>query len=283
MEELKLDDLPQYSPWPARLLGLAGWTVATRTLEKVEREYDRDKYAQCLEFYQSSGEHVSPEAIKRFEYGSGLSQGLCVSVGNRLYECSLEEARHRYYEMIYNGILEAAREANCIVELGAGYGFNLWMLRQQGITQLAMGGEFSKNAVVLASQLFQSDPNITVLHFNFLEPRSYELLESLRPPIMVFTAHAIEQLPSCDVVLDSLARYRALIGSIFHFEPIYELHDDSLFGLMRRRYAEVNDYNTDLLSQLKKRSWIRICEVQPHAFGLNPLNPTSVIRWEFAR
>jgi hypothetical protein len=53
--------------------------------------------------------------------------------------------------------------------------------------------------------------------------------------------------------------------------------------LMRRRYAELNDYNRDLLSQLQRRSYIRILSIQTNVIGLNPLNPTSVIEWEFSR
>ena len=144
-----------------------------------------------------------------------------------------------------------------------------------------LGAEYSKNAVQLASKLYQHDPKVTVLPFNFYDDQSYRFLEGVNPPIVVLTVHAIEQLQLVPPVLDTLLRYRENIQAVFHFEPVYELHDETLLGLMRHRYTELNDYNRDLLSQLQRRSYIRILSIQTNMFGLNPLNPTSIIEWKF--
>ncbi len=48
MKRIPLDELPAWSPWPARLLGLEPWRIPNRTLAKIDAEYDREKYAQCL-------------------------------------------------------------------------------------------------------------------------------------------------------------------------------------------------------------------------------------------
>ena len=51
---------------------------------------------------------------------------------------------------------------------------------------------------------------------------------------------------------------------------------------MRQRYIEMNDYNRDLLGALQCRGeHIRIVHSEANVLGLNPLNPISVIRWEF--
>ena len=62
--------------------------------------------------------------------------------------------------------------------------------------------------------------------------------------------------------------------------PVSEAPEASL-GLMCRRHAEINDYNHDLLSVLRSRTDIRIVRLDVDTLGLNPLNPTSVLHWEF--
>ena len=74
-----LNDLPAWSEWPTRLLGLAPWTIPSRTIQKVEQEYDKEKYAQCLDYYYiHAGRNVTPEEIKQFESGLAAARKVCV-------------------------------------------------------------------------------------------------------------------------------------------------------------------------------------------------------------
>ena len=279
-----LNNLPAWSVWPARLLGLAPWTIPSRTLQKVEQEYDKEKYAQCLDYYYiHAGGNVTPEEIKQFELGRGADSQICISYGDDLYETSLTEARAEYYGLFQDTLRREVERCETVVELGCGYGYNLWMLKQHFPTKTFLGGEYSDNAIRLVSHLYQHDPKIRVLYFNFCDHQSYSLLKEVKPPIVMFTMHAIEQLQSSAPVLDAILRYRESIQAVFHFEPVYQLHDETLLGLMRRRYAELNDYNRDLLFELQQRSYIRILSIQANVIGLNPLNPTSVLEWEFDR
>ena len=67
-------------------------------------------------------------------------------------------------------------------------------------------------------------------------------------------------------------------------EPCYEHCDDStLLGLLRRRYIEVNDYNTNLVTLLHEESEagkVKILDERKAAFGHHPLLAASVIVWE---
>ena len=282
-QRVDLNDLSVWSAWPARLLGLAPWTIPSRTIKKIDQEYDKDKYARCLDYCIHAGKNITPEEVKQFEFGLNLARKECVSLGNNLYEVCLSEAKAEYYELLLDTVCGEVGKCQTVVELGCGYGYNLWMLKQHFPTKAFVGGEYSKNAVELGCRLFQHDSKIRVLQFNFFDDQSYKFLERVNPPIVVLTVHAIEQLQSSSPVLDALLRYRESIQTVFHFEPVYHLHDETLLGLMRRRYAELNDYNTDLLPELQQRSYIRIIISQAEVFGLNPLNPTSVIQWEFTR
>jgi len=283
MSKVDLNDLPRWSQWPARLLGLAPWTIPSRTIEKVDQEYDRDKYAQCLDYFTSAGENITPEEVKQFEFGLGPADRVCISIGNDLHEVSLSEARARYYQLFLDTMRTEVEKCKTVIELGAGYGFNLWMLQQHFGNCRFWGGEYSRNAIQLAARLYQNNPKITVEYFNFYDPSTYAVLAEAERPIVVFTAHAIEQLPCSSLVFDTLFRYHENIQAVFHFEPVYQLHDETLLGLMRRRYAEVNDYNRDLLCELQSRSCIRVVRLQADVLGLNPLNPTSIIQWVFAQ
>lgn len=282
-EKVHLNNLPAWSDWPARLLGLAPWCTPSRTIEKIDQEYDKDKYARCLDYCVHAGENTTPEEVKQFEIGSGAADKTCVSWGNDLYEVCPSEARADYYQLLLDTARAEVEKCETVAELGCGYGYNLWMLKQHFPTKAFVGGEYSKNAVQLASRLYQYDPKIRVLHFNFYDEKSYTFLERVKPPVVVLTVHAIEQLQSASPILDALLRYREIVQAVFHLEPVFQLQDETLLGLMRHRYVVINDYNRDLLSELQKRSYIRILDIQTNVIGLNPLNPTSVIQWEFSR
>ena len=284
MTRVDLNDLPQWSPWPSRLLGMELWNEPSRTIEKVDQEYDKHKYGRCLSHHSESGGILTPEEVKQFEFGQDLATTICVSQRNDLVLMSLKEARSRFYQLIVEMMRHEIGQSTTVIELGCGYGYNLWMLRQRFLNKYFVGGEQSANAVRLASNLFHEDQMIKVLQFDFYDPL-YDIFKNVEHPITIFTSHAIEQLPKVITFFDAMLRNRTKIKAVFHFEPVYELHDtQTLLGLMRRRYAELNDYNRDLLSQLRKWSdHIRIVRIETDVFGMNPLNPTSVIHWEFIK
>lgn len=281
--KVSLNDLPEWSVWPARLLGLLPSSICRRTIEKVDREYDKHKYARCLAFCRDRGlEGVTPEDVRMFEIGRPSNETICVSVGNNLFTMQLGDAVSHQNSLLIEAMRLAIEAASVVVELGCGYGYNLWKLHQTFPNKAFVGGEYSANAIRLAENLFRRYPNITVRQFNFYDEQ-YDALREADPhgPIVVFTCHAIEQMPSVSHVLDVLGYYREKVQTLFLFEPVYELYGDSLLGLLRRRYTEMNDYNRDLYSQLKRRPNIRIVHIEADGFGRNPLNPTSIIQWEF--
>ena len=282
MNKLDLNELSHWSQWPARLLESSTHVTVQRTLDKVDQEYDKDKYAKCLAYYIAAEKQLTPEEVKEFEFGVPSTETMCVSQGNELWLASLGEARERFYALLRETMRAAIQHSTSIVELGCGYGYNLWMLQQSFPHKAFVGGEYSINAVQLAQHLYSGRPCLSVESFNFYDP-AWQVLERLQPPITLFTVHTIEQLPSAQKIFDVMGKYRDRISAVFHFEPVHELYDETLLGLLRRRYTLVNDYNQDLLSTLQQASGrIRIVNIKANVFGLNPLNPTSVLHWEFA-
>ena len=82
-------------------------------------------------------------------------------------------------------------------------------------------------------------------------------------------------------MLPTFKKYREKIIAVVHLEPVYELADiESTLGLMRRAYAILNDYNTDLPTTLKHMG-VTILKTIYDLVGGNPLNPTSLVYWQF--
>jgi len=287
MREINLDDLTQYSPWPARLLGLENWGIPTRDTTKTEQEYNRDHYARCLRYFSEAVQKPTPEDVRRFQYEiegfSSLDSTVCVSSGDRLYLTRLSSALGDINRIMTQTMSAAIAEASTVIELGSGYGYFLWMLSQHFPDKAWRGGDYSMNAVRLSRQLFGNRTDIRVVQMDFYEPETYKFIQECASPIVVFTARSIEQLPESACVFNALGECSRKVGDVFHFEPVYELYSDTLLGLMRRRYTQVNDYNRDLLSQLRSRPSIRIVEVKEDVVGIPPLNPMCVIHWRFVQ
>jgi hypothetical protein len=275
-----LQDLPNWSIWPARILELEKWQKRQRAVTSVIAEYDGDKYARCQRFLD---EHPSAtfEDVKQFEFGASDDQQTLVSIGDDLFSTDLRTARRLHMNLIRQRIPKLAAGVRFIVELGAGYGFNLDFLRQILSEIEFIGGELSERAVRLGNALAQPTNRVSLRPFNFCDEDSYRFLDSLHGGVLVFTCHAVEQLPSAAAVIENLSRFRDRIRCVVHFEPGYELHSGGLLGLLRRRYAQINDYNRDLINVLSSAKFVDIQSSEPDVFGLNPLNPTSVVQWSF--
>ena len=282
MKRIPLDELPAWSPWPARLLGLEPWRIPNRTLAKIDAEYDQEKYARCLARYEASESEgaLSPGDLAAIEWGPS-DQTLAGSVGDEIVLMTTRQAMQEYRTLLSSVMESKIARADNVVELACGYGIQLWNLGEVFPEKRFLGGEYSANAVRLAAKLYRQVPNIRVRSFNFHDSRYDSLFEERAGASVVFTSYGIDCLPSAGHFLDTLARYAESIRSVFHFEPVHEFYDNSLLGLLRKRYTEANDYNRDLLSQLEGRANIRILQRRPNVFGSNPLHPTSVIEWEF--
>ena len=273
---LSLDELAAWSRWPSRLLGLEEWVPQARTVEKVEAEYNETKYSECLRYYE---EHpgASIDDIRRFQSSRSLGSEICFSLGSSLYVTDFETAHETRFGIFLSAMRPLMKDAQTIIELGCSYGYNLHLLSKHNQEHSFIGGELSENAVDLGGRLFREQPRIQLRRFNFYDPKSYEFLNELPGPLIVLTVHAIEQLPSCQVVIENLLRFGKRIDRVIHFEPAHDRHDTSLLGLMRQRYTEMNDYNRDLVSVLENSADVQLLQYEPEVVGITPMNPTSIL------
>lgn len=282
MRQIDVDDLPKWSPWPTKLLD--GWTGPKRSPSAVAVEYDKVKYAACAKHFTYTQRTLNAEDIRDFELGGDPNRDICISEGRFLYESTARSAKWSMSAVVRNSVVDAAKGCATIVELGCGYGYNLSILRERLPGIALVGGDQSKTAVELAGTLLPGDSGTRVLEFDFMDRDSYSLLDDAKGPLAVFTCHAVEQLQTAGPLMDALVVRRGKIRSVVHLEPLPPADHDTMLDLLRRRYTKANGYNSDLLDLLREREdrkEINVVSLRRNVFGINPLNPTSVIRWEF--
>lgn len=254
------------NPWTKRLLGDVDFKK-NRTITQIENEYNLDKYAKLLMFnFKTINEYKE----KEFEQ-AGLDPvkgELSISKGDSIFKTTVLEARKQYYELIKAGLKKYTSTNIC--ELGCGYGFNLSYLGDN-----AYGGEYSINAVNLAQQL-----GYEVSAFNYYNESDYNFI---KPNSTVITVHSIEQIPDATTIIQSLEKQKDKINFVVHFEPTIVKTRNSLLGLFRNKYLEMNDYNSNLIELLSARKDIEIIELKTDIFGLVPLNSTNLIVWKFKK
>ncbi len=277
---LNLDDLPRYSPWPARLLGLTPWSRKARTKFELEREYEAEKWGPLCRYCESQPEH--PPLAHLDAWVAGDAEYVAFSVKDELYLADYAEALARYKDFVATNLAPYA-EASALVELAAGYGSILLDLAQRdtfgGLPLLA--GEFTPSGRrLIMRSARKAGLELTCQAYDFLAPCLSGLVSS--PGALIFTSYG----PSC---IPTLAKdfIQALIDcqprAVVHFEPCYDhCQDEGLLSMLRKRYIQMNDYNTNLLRLLKdfeQQGALRIVQEDACAFGLNPLFPASVVAW----
>ncbi|MFM9983975.1 MAG: hypothetical protein ACKVOK_01995 [Flavobacteriales bacterium] len=265
MKPVNLNDyLNKNNPWSHRLLGNVDFQK-TRDIDQIEREYNQDKYAKLAAFTLGTMEEYRNLELEQAGLPVETARPI-ISIGDELYEVTVPEARKMYYDLIRSNVNKY--KAGRICELGCGYGYNLTLFEGE-----LYGGEYSSNAVSIAQRLAMD-----VIAFNYYHEKDYSFI---RPDSTVFTSHSIEQIPDASVIVENLRKVKHNIKYVVHIEPTILPERDSLLGLMRNRYMELNDYNRNLLSTLQQSADIEILEYQSDVFGVVPLNSSNVLVWKF--
>lgn len=280
MPPYTVNDLPRFSPWPARLLGLDTWSPKKKTRDEVLREYEKEKWGTLLKRVRNASRRVTLAQINRW-MAKGAKPTLC-SFEDRLKLLTPEQS-HKQYLAVVEQALKPYRDASALVELGAGYGnIILALLKSPAFAAWpAYAGEFTSSGRKLLSYLARSEGvAVTVGHSDLGAHRVAEF--AVPDNALVFTSMAVPyvvRLAPQFVRRVSAWRPRAVV----HVEPCFEHFDTrNLLGALRARYVQVNGYNMNLVSVLYtqvRAGRISILEEKPAVFGRNPLLPVSIIAW----
>jgi len=281
-QEISLFDLPRYSPWPSRILGLGeGFLGKGRTAEKVLREYS----AKWARLYATFEEHSYPD-MDACLWGlvrAHFPEKLLIHRHERVFQVdTTRDFWNDFYDVICRVLKPLLGQADRVVELGCGWGRNLFYLQNQGLCRHIAGGDLVADGVELASRI--ADRYGLSAHFGLFDYNAPggELDQHIENSV-VFTHNSIEQIPYLrDEFLEYLIEKR--VHCVVHLEPVSELHgSDNMMHLLWKKYTEINDYNRNLLSLLRKFEdigKIRINAIMPHQLGLNAFNGCSIIVWE---
>lgn len=279
-KEYTINDLPLFSPWPVRLLGLEPWAQKYKTKEELVREYEHEKWGSLLSKVQSEIDNVSLDRVEKWMIYD--SPDVLCSIQNKLKLVSSYEAHQKYINLIEK-TLKQFLPASSIVELGCGYGSIIIHLAKnmshRSIPFLA--AEYTKSGKFLTGILSKADKlSLALGHCDFTAKELTEL--SIPDNAIIFTSYATHCIPKLKVhFIEELIKFNPKV--VIHFEPCYEhCNTDTLLGLMRKRYIEMNDYNTNLVTLIhsyEQRQKIKIVSEKPTVFGKNPLFAASIIAW----
>lgn len=275
-----LNDLPQFSKWPARLLGLEPWERKKKNAQELIREYEHEKWGPLLKRIEEAGRDVRVREVDEWVFEE-VAESLCF-LGDRLHLLS-ELAAHDWYLNLVEQTLRRFLPATALVELGAGYGSVALSLKQREafLNLPLIAGEYTPSGVALIQKLAAAQGcDVVAGHCDFTQDNVTDL--EIPAAALIFTSFATPCVPQIPMsFVHSLASRRPKV--VIHFEPCYEHCDRrTLLGLMQQRYLEVNDYNTNLstlLHEAENQGLVRILEEKPAIGGSNPLLVASLIAW----
>lgn len=276
---IAFDDLAKHSVWPKRLLGLETFGVRHKSELEVLREFQAERWAALLERARSL-EHPTLSDIEQI-YNDHTAIAPCYVDGN-FYLANQKQMLDAHLDLYAEILAPYIAGASCLVELGAGYGSKLLGLSsREAFSRVPLAaGEFTENGRALISLLATHlKKSVSVGHCDFrtLTMANVEILEGA----VIFTSYAAHYVPELPIgFVQFLTRFKP--RAVVHFEPCYEYFDEqSLHGLMCRRYMELNDYTRNLASVIeagRRREGISV-RVRKNVLGSNPFLPVSIIEW----
>jgi hypothetical protein len=256
--------------------------VVTRTREWVEREYDREKWPAARDAIADVVGTAAPGDLRH--------------VVNRVAELLLSStvtsgaARDRLFARVDEAVAHLVQrvaaamtdQTGAVIELGSGWGRNLCevYLRTGRADVAYVAAEYTPSGRRCTDALAEIDPgmSLTAVPFDLTAPDLAPV--GRHAHAVVFTNHAIEQVPHVtDELLDAIRRVATDV-TVLHFEPVgWQMHRGSGSS---ESYATLHDYNRNLVEVLRRaegRQDIAIADIVVDAVGANQHNSSTYIRW----
>jgi hypothetical protein len=281
MKISSLDQLPKFSRWPTRLLGLEPWEQKIKTPEEIEREFGREKWGALLERFQENPQ-ARLEDVDRWAAGDSAEMTLA-SVDEHIVEMTPDESHDAYVAFIADALEPHLSGASSLVELGCGYGsVILGLARKAAFQDLSyFAADYTSTGPELAGLIARNESvELTTGRVDL----GNGTVTGMKVPqgSVIFTAYAAQYLdPIEDSFMNGLIALEPKV--VIHVEPVYEHCDPAtLLGLLRQRYIQANGYNRNLSTILhdhEARGSLEIIRDTPPGFGPNPLLAASVIAW----
>jgi len=275
-----LDELPRHSPWPARLLGAERADARARTEKGTFKQWEDETFGPLLRKLQREGIPPTVENIlardaascpEQFAYADGE---FLVAPLPKVFYASQE---------VFSDFMARFLPCRQIVEMGAGSGRRSLLLakdarfssvRFTALEYTPGGRELIRQGAAAEGVEIETGPCDFFSH----EPASLSLDDNA----VIFTSYAMHYVPWLS---ESFFRWLGALepALVVHFEPFYgHIAEDTLFGLLRRRYIEFNDYNRNaitLLHSMREAGELEIVAEEEDRFGSNALLVGSLVAW----
>lgn len=261
-----------------------------RSAQWIEREYGREKWPAVLA--QINAELAAGEtdlsriliAVKRREVALADDHELPVVVAGRALCLPRSFALHGGLGLILEKLVALAAGADAIIELGSGWGFNLFHLWLNGGPRAAryFALEYTQAGRQCTERLSGLQPklDITAMPFDYYAVNLDEL-GRFSGRVFVFSCFSIDQIPHLpSAIFLSLRRLADRVDGL-HFEPAGWQMEGGCIG-SSQVYADRHDYNRNLwplLNELQEDGLLRIEACNPNLFGQNPENTAAMLRW----
>jgi SAM-dependent methyltransferase len=250
-----------------------------RTRERVRAEYDAGHWRRVLE-QQTWAE--TPD-LRTFLIGNDATP-IIAKVDGRVVRIAARD----YYRLRLSALVEAVGEhvpdTHQLVELGCGYGYNLFTLALAARWDQLLGLDISDNGLqagrAIAAQFGLADRvRFDTLDLTAAEHRNFGRIAGQT----VFTFCCIEQVPdTVEHVIDNIRRHHP--RRVIHIEPTTELLRLSRpLDLLNYAYVKSVDYQTRLfstLAALAERGEIRLLATRRLPWAPTVHNDTFVAVWE---
>ncbi len=278
MDPLPLDRLPRRSDWTGYLLDPTRDPPGDLEAYTDISVYD-GIYEQVLDRYRE-GEFDHEEFVLEIR-GAGREDPGVISIEEDLFLASSAELVAREREVVRDALGPVLDGGETVLALGCGWGANLGVIADEFPDVSVIGGEIADYGVTASRELHADDPRISVEPFDF--HGEWDPLDG-HDEAVVFTRGALTTLDGLETVIDRLAsraREGELLGGV-HLEQSGPHPEDTILGLLRRRYADVRGFDIDLLPTLRERPDVSVSHVAYDVVGANPLHPQTAIRWRSA-
>ncbi|MDP9014358.1 MAG: hypothetical protein M3O41_17195 [Pseudomonadota bacterium] len=266
-------------------------TSVTRNSEWIAREYGREKWPAVLSRIEAdlcAGETDLSRVVnrvKRWESGLAEEKEREFVVAGRALRLPGPFALHGGVGWMAEKLLALADGADAIIELGSGWGFNLFNLwlygGPRGARYFALEYTEAGRSCTERLAALQPDLAITTLPFDY-HAVDLASLGRFSGRVFVYTCFSIDQIPHLSAAVYLALRKLADRVDGMHFEPAgWQMDGERCVG-SSHRYAEQHDYNRNLwslLNQLQEEGILRIEAHTPELFGQNPENSASMIYW----
>ena len=174
---------------------------------------------------------------------------------------------------------------DCIIELGCGYGRNIFELWYEGGPAEApyFGGEFTRSGVELARELAALEPslNATFFPFDHTAPDFSSVPYTRRA--LVFTMHSLEQVRLISTSWFQKTASVAADVTCVHLEPFgFQLQDLGASTQLHRQCAAKRGWNQNFVQTVLAARDAGIITPQylgTELFISEPENPTSLAVW----